>query len=87
MKTILLFSSVFYLLGLKLGNTIDLLKRVATPVKKVITAPAIKPEPTGKSYFFKTEGDSPAKQQGVEENNHKKDAEVTREKNTPVKPG
>jgi hypothetical protein len=86
MKTILLFSSVFYLLGLKLGNTIDLLKRVATPVKKVISAPALKPEPTGKSYFFKADGDSPKDQQSEKENDRKKDAEV-REKNTPVKPG
>jgi len=62
MKTILLFSSVFYLLGLKLGNTIDLLKRTTTPVKKVTSAPVIKPKPTGKSYFLKADGDSPKEQ-------------------------
>ncbi len=71
MKTILLFSSVFYLLGLKLGNTIDLLKRVATPVKKVISAPALKPESTGKSYFFKPTGDTPRDQKSEKGNDKK----------------
>ena len=86
MRTVILFSSIFYLIGLKLGSTIDLLKQVAGPVKKVISAPAIKPEPAEKSYFFNADGDSPKDQQSEKGNNKKKEAEV-REKNTPVKPG
>lgn len=36
MKTIILISSIFYILGLKLGHKVDLLKR-SIPVKKIIT--------------------------------------------------
>jgi hypothetical protein len=53
MKTVLLFSSFFYLLGLKLGNTIDILKRIVVPVKSIISAPAEKPVQSGKNYYFK----------------------------------
>jgi len=54
MKTLLLFSSIFYLLGLKLGNTIEVVKRIVLPVRSVISAPATKPESTGKCYYFTT---------------------------------
>lgn len=87
MRTVILFSSFFYLLGLKLGYTIDLLKKVAAPAKKVISAPAIKPEQAEKSYFFKGDGDSPKEQSGEQTKNHSKAPGVTREKITPVKPG
>ncbi|MCF6333432.1 MAG: hypothetical protein L3J11_09130 [Draconibacterium sp.] len=36
MKSIIIISSIFYILGLKIGNKIDLLKR-SIPVEKIIT--------------------------------------------------
>jgi hypothetical protein len=53
MKTILLFSSIFYLLGLKMGNTVELLKRFIAPVKSIIHSPAPQPVKLEKSYFYK----------------------------------
>jgi hypothetical protein len=53
MKTVLLFSSIFYLLGLKMGNTIDVLKRFIAPVKSIMHAPAPQPVKSEKSYFYK----------------------------------
>ncbi len=61
------FSSIFYLLGLKLGNTIEVVKRVVLPVRSVISAPATKPESAGKSYYFKTA--EPAAKNKTEKNN------------------
>jgi hypothetical protein len=58
MKTIILFSSIFYLLGLKLGGTLTFFRHLAGPVKTVISLPVEKPEKTtdeGKSYFFQPE--------------------------------
>ena len=78
MKTVLLFSSVFYLLGLKLGNTIDILKKVVTPVKSVISAPAVRQEKPEKAYYFKSKVTAPAKKTEGENNqnvqNKKEDA-------------
>jgi hypothetical protein len=53
MKTVLLFSSIFYLLGLKMGNTIDVLKRFIAPVKSIMHAPAPQPVKQEKSFFYK----------------------------------
>jgi len=53
MKTVLLFSSIFYLLGLKMGNTIEVLKKLMAPVKSFMTAPAPKQEKPDKSFFYK----------------------------------
>jgi hypothetical protein len=53
MKTVLLFSSIFYLLGLKMGNTIEVLKRVIAPVKSIMHAPAPQPVKLEKSFFYK----------------------------------
>ena len=39
MKAIILISSIFYILGLKIGNKIDLVKK-SHPVDKVITEKA-----------------------------------------------
>lgn len=36
MKSIIIISSIFYIIGLKIGNKIDLLKR-SIPVEKIIT--------------------------------------------------
>ena len=69
MKTVLLFSSVFYLLGLKIGNTIEVLKKVVIPVKSVITAPAPRQEKPEKAYYFKAKDAAPAKEK-AEKSNH-----------------
>jgi len=61
MKTVLLFSSIFYMLGMKVGNTIEILKRVIVPVKSIISAPVPNRVPAGKSYFYKPEGTSSEK--------------------------
>jgi hypothetical protein len=53
MKTVLLFSSIFYLLGLKMGNTVELFKKLIAPVKSIMSAPAPKPEKPEKSFFYK----------------------------------
>jgi hypothetical protein len=53
MKTVLLFSSIFYLLGLKMGNTIEILKRFIAPVKSIMHAPAPQPVKPEKSFFYK----------------------------------
>jgi hypothetical protein len=55
MKTILLFSSIFYLLGLKVGNTVEILKRLVAPVKSIMHSPAPQPVKLEKSYFYKPE--------------------------------
>lgn len=55
MKTVLLFSSIFYLLGLKMGNTIEVLKKFIAPVKSIMSAPAPQPEKPEKSFFYKPE--------------------------------
>jgi hypothetical protein len=53
MKTVLLFSSIFYLLGLKMGNSIEILKRFIAPVKSILHAPAPEPVKSEKSFFYK----------------------------------
>jgi hypothetical protein len=55
MKTILLFSSIFYLLGLKVGNTVEIMKRLIAPVKSIMHSPAPQPVKLEKSYFYKPE--------------------------------
>lgn len=50
MKTIILISSIFYILGLKIGNKIDLVKK-NNPVEKVVTE-KVKPEKPADSYDF-----------------------------------
>jgi len=53
MKSILLFSSIFYLLGLKIGHKIDLFKN-NNPVEKIsTTTKAVKQET--KTIYFKDE--------------------------------
>jgi len=50
MKAIILISSIFYILGLKISNKIDLIKKVS-PVEKV-TIQKIKPETPEKAVTF-----------------------------------
>ena len=51
MKAIILISSIFYILGLKIGNKIDLVKK-SNPVDKIITNSITTVKPS-KSISFK----------------------------------
>ena len=53
MKAIILISSIFYILGVKISNKIDLFKH-ANPVEKIITN-KITPTQPAKSVYFKEE--------------------------------
>jgi len=50
MKAIILISSIFYVLGLKISNKIDFVKRI-NPVEKIINN-AIPPKKTDKVFHF-----------------------------------
>jgi len=50
MKAIILISSIFYILGLKISNKIDLVKR-SNPVEKIIIH-KVKPDTQQKSVDF-----------------------------------
>lgn len=50
MKAIILISSIFYIIGLKIGNQIDLTTK-NTPVEKISTTKISSPE-TEKTYQF-----------------------------------
>ena len=52
MKAIILFSSIFYILGLKIGHKIDIFKNV-DPVEKITTTNEVKP--TTKAIYFNDE--------------------------------
>jgi len=53
MKTIILFSSIFYLLGLKIGHKIDLFKNYNAVEKITTTTNAVKQ--TTKTVYFNDE--------------------------------
>ena len=53
MKAIIIISSIFYILGLKISNKIDFMKR-NNPVEKIIMNKIKVDKPT-KSYFIKDE--------------------------------
>jgi hypothetical protein len=55
MKTIILFSSIFYLIGLKIGSTIEGVKNSIIPTKPILSAPMKKSEKSEKNYQFKSE--------------------------------
>ncbi len=57
MRNIILFSSIFYLIGLKIGSTIEGVKNALIPSKSIITSPLKKSEKPEKSYYFKAEED------------------------------
>ena len=50
MKTIILFSSIFYILGLKIGHKIDLFKNY-NPVEKITTTTNAVKQATKTVYF------------------------------------
>jgi hypothetical protein len=58
MKAIILISSIFYILGLKVSNKIDLVKR-SNPVEKIISN-TITSKKSVKSFYFKDETDKKA---------------------------
>lgn len=53
MKAIILISSIFYILGLKISNKIDFVKK-SNPVDKIITHKIISDKPS-KSFFYNSE--------------------------------
>lgn len=53
MKAIILISSIFYILGLKISNKIDVVKK-SSPIKKAI-AHTVTPEPSDKNADFNKE--------------------------------
>jgi hypothetical protein len=55
MKTIILFSSIFYLIGLTVGSTIEGIKNTLIPSKPLITSPLKKSEKSEKSFHFKSD--------------------------------
>lgn len=55
MKTIILFSSLFYLIGLKIGSTLEGIKNSILPSGHFITAPFKKSENSEKNFQFTPE--------------------------------
>ena len=58
MKATLLFSAIFYLIGLKIGHTVENMLKSLIPSRPAITSPIIKPETkeeNEKTYFFRSE--------------------------------
>ena len=53
MKAIILISSIFYIIGLKIGTKIELTSK-SSPVEKIITS-KIAPKECGKTFEFKSE--------------------------------
>lgn len=58
MKATLLFPAIFYLIGLKIGHTVENILKSLVPSRPAITAPLIKPEKKEdkeKTYIFKSQ--------------------------------
>ena len=65
MKALILISSIFYILGLKISNKIDLVKK-SNPVEKIITHKVKATEPEKNATFESNkEEDSPKKEKPV----------------------
>lgn len=60
MKTIILISSIFYILGLKISNKFDFVKR-STPVEKIIVHKAQPAAPEKAIDYKEAEADKPVK--------------------------
>ena len=72
MKAVILISSIFYLLGFKISNQIELFKK-SSPAEKVITNPVTSVQKESSTHFkdefqTKTESDS-TKTGGVSDEN------------------
>ena len=83
MRTVILFSSFFYLLGLKLGQTVELIKRVAVPVRTVIQAPPLREDKPDRAYFFNKGGSDQTKP----ETEKKAVSDSVRDSGTPASKG
>ena len=66
MKAIILISSIFYILGLKISNKIDLVKRTS-PVEKIIIH-SVKPETPQKTVDFEEAKTEAKETEQVKEN-------------------
>nr|WP_321356229.1 hypothetical protein [uncultured Draconibacterium sp.] len=65
MKALILISSIFYILGLKISNKIDLVKK-SNPVEKIITHKVKTTEPEKcTSFEAEAEKDAPEKEKTV----------------------
>lgn len=83
MKTIILFSSIFYLIGLAVGSTIEGVKNTLLPSKTIITSPLKKTEKTEKSFHFKAdEGETKPKKVETETNKENGSASHTESNST-----
>lgn len=65
MKALILISSIFYILGLKISNKIDLVKK-SNPVEKIIThkVKAVEPEKCT-TFEAEAEKETPEKEKAV----------------------
>jgi hypothetical protein len=73
MKAIILISSIFYILGLKISNKIDLINK-NNPVEKIIIQ-SVKPETPPKTVEFKDAEEEKKETEAVNENSEDKDIE------------
>lgn len=73
MKAIILISSIFYILGLKISNQIDLIKK-NNPVEKIIIQ-SVKPETPPKTIDFKEVQIEKKETEAVKEDSKDKDIE------------
>ena len=73
MKAIILISSIFYILGLKISNKIDLIKKT-NPVEK-ISFKSVKPEIPPKTIDFKDAQTEKKETEAVKETSDCKDTE------------
>jgi len=76
MKAIILFSSIFYILGLKIGHKIDLFKNY-NPVEKITTTTNAVKQATKVVYFndevkLKSDADSLKSERVVDKTTHEK---------------
>ncbi len=71
MKAIILISSIFYILGLKISNKIDLIKR-SNPVEKIINNTITSKEPA-KAYYFKGETEKKSENDSIKGGNENED--------------
>jgi transcription antitermination factor NusA-like protein len=75
MKAIILISSIFYILGLKISNKIDIVKK-ANPIEKIITNSLVPVKPA-KAIVFKDEAHKNAESDSLKSGNknHQQNAE------------
>ena len=72
MKAIILISSIFYILGLKIGNKVDIVKK-SNPIEKIITN-GIKPSKPLNTFHFEQKESESAKPDSMK--SEKADSEI-----------